>query len=116
MGSEVVLCGPPTLLPDDFSHFRARTTFNFDSILPELDVVKDPPRISIFISADRQVATYASACPAEFVYFVPVPEFVIVIEPLFISMSPSDEIDFAAFPELTIESVLPLIIILESLF
>ena len=39
MGSEVVLCGPPTLLPDDFSHFRARTTFNFDSILPELDVV-----------------------------------------------------------------------------
>ena len=39
MGSEVVLCGPPTLLPDDFSLYGIEMTFDLDSILSKLDVV-----------------------------------------------------------------------------
>jgi len=34
-----VLCGPPTLLPDDFSLYGIEMTFDLDSILPKLDVV-----------------------------------------------------------------------------
>lgn len=39
LGAKVTLCGPPTLLPDEFSHYGAEMTYDLDSLLPELDVI-----------------------------------------------------------------------------
>lgn len=38
MGSHVVLCGPPTLLPADSTSWEAEATFALDEMLPEVDV------------------------------------------------------------------------------
>ncbi len=39
LGARVILCGPPTLVPDDFSIYNVDITYNLDDILPELDVI-----------------------------------------------------------------------------
>jgi len=39
MGAKVILCGPPTLLPDEFNSFDVRLSYSLDDILGELDVV-----------------------------------------------------------------------------
>lgn len=39
LGARVILCGPPTLVPDDFSMYNVDITYNLDDILPELDVI-----------------------------------------------------------------------------
>lgn len=39
LGADVTLCGPPTLLPDDFSVYGCAMSYNLDEILPKLDVV-----------------------------------------------------------------------------
>jgi aspartate carbamoyltransferase catalytic subunit len=39
MGAKVTLCGPPTLLPDEFEVYGCDMTYNIDKLLPQLDVV-----------------------------------------------------------------------------
>jgi len=39
LGAKVTLCGPPTLLPDEFKQYGVDMTYNLDELLPELDVV-----------------------------------------------------------------------------
>jgi aspartate carbamoyltransferase catalytic subunit len=39
LGARVTLCGPPTLVPDDFSAYGVDITYNLDKLLPQLDVV-----------------------------------------------------------------------------
>ncbi|HDP81340.1 MAG TPA: aspartate carbamoyltransferase catalytic subunit [Spirochaetes bacterium] len=39
LGARVILCGPPTLVPDGFSIYDVDITYNLDEILPELDVI-----------------------------------------------------------------------------
>jgi len=39
LGASVILCGPPTLVPDDFGHYGATITYDLDAILPELHVI-----------------------------------------------------------------------------
>jgi len=39
LGAEVILCGPPTLVPDDFKVYGVDISYNLDDILPELDVI-----------------------------------------------------------------------------
>lgn len=39
LGAEVSLCGPPTLVPDEFSMYDVNITYNLDTILPTLDVI-----------------------------------------------------------------------------
>jgi aspartate carbamoyltransferase catalytic subunit len=39
LGAEVILVGPPTLLPRAFEQFGARVTHDFDSVIGEVDVV-----------------------------------------------------------------------------
>ncbi len=39
LGARVTLCGPPTLIPDDFVHYGVDISYNLDKILPELDVI-----------------------------------------------------------------------------
>jgi len=39
LGAEVILVGPPTLLPRSFEQLGARVTHDFDSVIGELDVV-----------------------------------------------------------------------------
>jgi aspartate carbamoyltransferase catalytic subunit len=39
LGAEVILVGPPTLLPRSFEQLGARVTHNFDSVIGEVDVV-----------------------------------------------------------------------------
>ncbi len=39
LGARVTLCGPSTLLPEEFRQYGAEITYNFDKLLPELDVV-----------------------------------------------------------------------------
>lgn len=39
LGAKVTLCGPPTLLPDEFSIYGVNLTYNLDEILPDLDAV-----------------------------------------------------------------------------
>jgi aspartate carbamoyltransferase catalytic subunit len=39
LGARVTLCGPPTLVPDDFNLYGVDISYNLDDILPELDVI-----------------------------------------------------------------------------
>ncbi|PKL38534.1 MAG: aspartate carbamoyltransferase [Spirochaetae bacterium HGW-Spirochaetae-1] len=39
LGADVILCGPPTLVPDDFKVYGVDISYNLDEILPELDVI-----------------------------------------------------------------------------
>src|SRR4051812_34334494 len=39
LGAEVILVGPPTLLPRSFEQFGARVVHDFDSVIGEVDVV-----------------------------------------------------------------------------
>ena len=39
LGASVVLCGPPTLVPDEFKSYGVDICYNLDDILPELDVI-----------------------------------------------------------------------------
>ncbi len=39
LGAQVTLCGPPTLVPDEFSLYDVNITYNLDTILPTLDVI-----------------------------------------------------------------------------
>ncbi len=39
LGAKVTLCGPPTLVPKTFESMGARVSWNFESILPEMDVI-----------------------------------------------------------------------------
>lgn len=40
LGAKVSLCGPPTLIPDDFSVYGADIYYDFDELLPKLDAVQ----------------------------------------------------------------------------
>jgi len=39
LGARVTLCGPSTLLPDEFRQYGVDITYNLDELLPELDAV-----------------------------------------------------------------------------
>jgi len=39
LGARVTLCGPPTLVPDDFHLYGVDISYNLDDILPKLDVI-----------------------------------------------------------------------------
>jgi len=39
LGARVTVCGPPTLIPDEFMHYGVEISYNLDKILPELDVI-----------------------------------------------------------------------------
>lgn len=39
LGAKVTLCGPPTLVPKTFESLGARVSWDFESILPEMDVI-----------------------------------------------------------------------------
>ncbi|HEV8290493.1 MAG TPA: hypothetical protein VGP94_01155, partial [Tepidisphaeraceae bacterium] len=39
LGAEVILVGPPTLLPRSFEHLGARVVHNFDEVIGEVDVI-----------------------------------------------------------------------------
>ncbi len=39
MGAQVIICGPPTLVPDDFKVYGVDISYNLDELLPELDVI-----------------------------------------------------------------------------
>lgn len=39
LGARVTLCGPPTLIPDEFSLYGVDISYNLDKILPDLDVI-----------------------------------------------------------------------------
>jgi len=39
MGAKVTLCGPPTLVPDEFKAFGVDITYNLDELLPHVDVI-----------------------------------------------------------------------------
>ncbi len=39
LGARVTLCGPPTLVPDEFRIYGVDITYNLDELLPELDVI-----------------------------------------------------------------------------
>ena len=39
LGATVTLCGPPTLVPDDFKLYGVDISYNLDELLPELDVI-----------------------------------------------------------------------------
>ena len=39
MGARVTLCGPPTLVPDEFKIYGVDITYDLDGLLPQLDVI-----------------------------------------------------------------------------
>jgi len=39
LGAKVSVCGPSTLVPDEFKQYGIDITYNFDELLPQLDVV-----------------------------------------------------------------------------
>ncbi len=39
LGANVTLCGPPTLVPDNFALYGVNISYNLDDLLPDLDVV-----------------------------------------------------------------------------
>ena len=39
LGAKVIICGPPTLVPDEFKIYGVDISYNLDEILPELDVI-----------------------------------------------------------------------------
>ncbi|MCP4137796.1 MAG: aspartate carbamoyltransferase catalytic subunit [bacterium] len=39
LGARVTICGPPTLVPDEFKVYGVDISYNLDEILPELDVI-----------------------------------------------------------------------------
>lgn len=39
MGARVTLCGPPTLVPDEFKVYNVDITYDLDGLLPQLDVI-----------------------------------------------------------------------------
>lgn len=40
LGARVTLCGPPTLVPDEFKQYDVDIVYNLDDILPQLDVIQ----------------------------------------------------------------------------
>lgn len=40
MGAQVHLCGPPTLVPDEFKIYDVNIYYNLDELLPQLDVIQ----------------------------------------------------------------------------
>lgn len=56
LGARVILCGPPTLVPDEFKAYGVDISYNLDEILPDLDVInllriqKERQRGSLFPS------------------------------------------------------------------
>jgi aspartate carbamoyltransferase catalytic subunit len=39
LGARVIVCGPPTLVPDEFRSYGVDISYSIDEILPELDVI-----------------------------------------------------------------------------
>ncbi|TFH40452.1 MAG: aspartate carbamoyltransferase catalytic subunit [Chrysiogenales bacterium] len=39
LGAKVTICGPPTLVPDNFKYYGVDISYNLDEILPRLDVI-----------------------------------------------------------------------------
>ena len=39
LGATVTLCGPPTLVPDDFKLYGVNISYNLDQLIPQLDVI-----------------------------------------------------------------------------
>ncbi len=39
MGAKVTICGPPTLVPDEFKGFGVDISYSLDELLPQLDVI-----------------------------------------------------------------------------
>lgn len=39
LGAKVTICGPPTLVPDDFKLYGVNISYNLDQLIPELDVI-----------------------------------------------------------------------------
>ncbi len=39
LGAEVTICGPPSLVPDEFETYDVNITYNLDELLPKLDVI-----------------------------------------------------------------------------
>ena len=39
LGAKVTICGPPTLVPDNFKIFEVDISYNLDEILPDLDII-----------------------------------------------------------------------------
>lgn len=40
LGAKVTLCGPPTLVPDEFRQYGVEIAYDLDEILPELDAIQ----------------------------------------------------------------------------
>ncbi len=40
LGAKVTLCGPPTLVPDEFKQYGVEIAYDLDEILPELDAIQ----------------------------------------------------------------------------
>ncbi len=40
LGARVTLCGPPTLVPDEFKQYGVEIAYDLDEILPELDAIQ----------------------------------------------------------------------------
>jgi aspartate carbamoyltransferase catalytic subunit len=39
LGARVIVCGPPTLVPDEFKMYGVDISYNLDEVIPELDVI-----------------------------------------------------------------------------
>ena len=39
LGARLTLCGPPTLIPDEFKNYGVNISYDLDKLLPELDVI-----------------------------------------------------------------------------
>jgi aspartate carbamoyltransferase catalytic subunit len=53
LGARVILCGPPTLVPDEFKIYNVDISYNLDDILPELDVIN-----MLRIQKERQTGSH----------------------------------------------------------
>jgi aspartate carbamoyltransferase catalytic subunit len=40
LGAKVTLCGPPTLVPDEFKQYGVNIAYDLDEVLPELDAIQ----------------------------------------------------------------------------
>ncbi|MCX7678313.1 MAG: aspartate carbamoyltransferase catalytic subunit [Spirochaetes bacterium] len=40
LGAKVTLCGPPTLVPDEFKQYGVEISYNLDDVLPDFDVIQ----------------------------------------------------------------------------
>lgn len=65
LGAKVTVCGPSTLLPDEFEQYGIDITYDFDEILPELDIInmlriqKERQKGSLFPSIREYNMLYA---------------------------------------------------------